>query len=141
MIAWHHRLRAGPVRFARLAGMTPAEFDSLVEEVRPRIERADRLRLERADRVRAIGGGPPHGLDPADQVLLILIRSRHGPTLAGLAGRLGVSAWTAIRILRRVGPIVAAARPGLSQVPRGRRINDEIIATLFDDITRPFRGD
>ena len=128
----HSRLQDDPERFEALAGISPADFDRLLDEVRPRVRAAEVVRLGRVGRRRAIGGGPPFGLDLSDQVLMALIRIRHRPTLGGLGDRFGISLWTAMRALHRLTPILAALRPELDHAPRGHQQGDELVRALLD---------
>ena len=51
------RLRRKPDTFRRLTGITPEDFDQVMEDLRPLYEEAEKERLSRPDRERAIGGG------------------------------------------------------------------------------------
>jgi hypothetical protein len=120
----YDRLSAYPEVFRSLTGLTPAEFDALVADVRPRFAAAQRARLSRPGRRRAIGAGHPFGLETRDQVLLTVIWQRHHPTHEALGHLFGVSEWTAMRAVGRVRPLLEAAGLGGPPAPcprRGRR--------------------
>ncbi len=113
-----------PRRFRALAGTSAKEFEALILEVGPRFAESERARLEKRNRVRAVGGGPGFGLGLEEQVLLVLARRRHGPTLGALAEAFGVSVWTAIRVIRRIGPILMTPESTVDAPLRGDRERD-----------------
>ena len=127
----HERARRVLGCFRTLTGLEPEEFDALGKVIEPKVQRAEQERLDHEGRRRAIGGGPAFGLDLADQTLLVLIRARHRPTLAGLSVHFGVSMWTAMRTVQRLGPILCAARPDLDPTPRGDLVGDEVVRAIL----------
>ena len=70
------RLRRKPDTFRRLTGITPEDFDQVMEDLRPLYEEAEKERLGRPDRERAIGGGRNFKLALEDRLLMLLMYYR-----------------------------------------------------------------
>jgi hypothetical protein len=100
-----------------MAGMQVAEFDAIVDDVRPRMEEADRVRLGYAGRKRAPGGGHPYGLSHRDRVLLTVVWLRQRMTYDVLGYLFGVSKTTASRTVARVLPLLEPGPPGRQRPP------------------------
>src|SRR6476646_2527524 len=127
------RLRAFPVVFRALTGLTVAAFDALLPELLPAFDAGRRQRLDRPDRRRAFGGGDDFDLDPDDQFLLTIFWLRHYPTQEVLGYLFGVSDSTAKRAIDRCLPLLEAAGKDTMRMPdpgRGRRKD---LATLLKD--------
>jgi hypothetical protein len=117
MIARLANLRAHPVVFKHLTGLTVAVFDELVAQVAPAVDGAHRERLDRPDRKRAIGGGDNFDLSTADQVLLTVIWLRQYPTNEALGFLFGVSDSTASRARTRCLPALERAGTDTMRMP------------------------
>ena len=93
-----------PAAFQRLTGVTPEEFDSIVEAFEPLWNEAEIKRLNIRKRKRAIGAGPTFKLDPVAQVLMTLIYLRQycflTPTAApdGLGSHARISRLAHLRV-------------------------------------------
>lgn len=72
MLTYKHLSRK-PGAFKSMAGITPEEFDILLEAVRPRFEAAEIERLKREERQRAPGGGAKPRCDLTERLLMIMI--------------------------------------------------------------------
>ena len=70
------RLRRKPDTFRRLTGISPEDFDQVMEDLRPLYEEAEKERLSRPDRERAIGGGRNFKLALEDRLLMLLMYYR-----------------------------------------------------------------
>jgi hypothetical protein len=117
MIARLANLRAHPVVFKHLTGLTVAAFDELAAQVVPAIGRAHRERLDRPDRKRAVGGGDHFDLTTADQLLLTVIWLRQYPTNEALGFLFGVSDSTASRARTRCVPALEGAGRDTMRMP------------------------
>jgi hypothetical protein len=117
MIARLASLRAHPVVFEHLTGLTVAVFDELAAQVAPAVEGAHRKRLDRPDRKRAIGGGDDFDLATTDQLLLTVIWLRQYPTNEVLGFLFGVSDSTASRARTRCLPVLEQAGKDTMRMP------------------------
>ena len=117
MIARLANLRAHPVVFKHLTGLTVAVFDELAAQVAPAVESAHRERLERPDRQRAVGGGDNFDLATTDQLLLTVIWLRQYPTNETLGFLFGVSDSTASRTRTRCLPVLEQAGEDTMRMP------------------------
>ena len=70
------QLQKRSAAFQRLTGVTPEEFDTIVEVFEPLWNEAEIARLNIRKRKRAIGAGPNFKLDPVAQILMTLIYLR-----------------------------------------------------------------
>ena len=61
-----------PSIFRSFTGLDVAEFDSVYENVRLKIEENEKKRLSRQDRERDIGAGHPFKLSLKDRLLMLL---------------------------------------------------------------------
>ena len=106
------RLRRKPDTFRRLTGITPEDFDQVMEDLRPLYEEAEKERLSRPDRERAIGGGRSFKLALEDRLLMLLMYYRLYTTheFLGFLFELDDS-----NVGRSCQPIGAASRAGLSR--------------------------
>ena len=117
MILRYTCLSASPAIFRAMTGVSVAQFDALVSELRPRYVTAEQQRLSRPGRTRAIGGGHPFTLSARDQMLLTVVWLRRYPTNAVLGYLFGVSAPTARRAVARVLPLVEVAGLDTMRLP------------------------
>ena len=98
------QLQKRPAAFQRLTGVTPEEFDSIVEAFEPLWDEAQIARLNIRKRKRAIGAGPTFKLDPVAQILMTLIYLRQycflTPTAApdGLGSHARISRLAHLRV-------------------------------------------
>src|ERR1700730_4363267 len=112
------QLKPHPNVLHSLTGLRPAEFELLVQDVRPLFAASERERLLRkrpaASRLRDIGGGHPFALPFAlpvqEQLLLTLMWLRVYPTHEVLGFLFGITHCTVSRLLRRTVPVLAQAR-------------------------------
>ena len=84
-----------PAAFQRLTGVTPDEFNTVIEAFEPLWDEAEITRLNNRKRKRAIGAGPCFKLEVTLQVLMTLIYLRQyaflTPTAAPCKFRMGPS--------------------------------------------------
>ena len=136
-----NRLRRSPDAFRQLTGITPAAFDGLLEELRPRYAAAEAARKNRPGRLRRPGAGRKHALALDDRLLMLLIYYRtyvsHAflgflfgvdPVFVGKGGAVG-------RNINPLGPLLA----GLFRIPE-RRVTletGEIQELFLDAALRP----
>lgn len=131
MIGRYHILSRYPAVFRALTGLTIAQFDALDAEVVPRLKAAERRRLSRPARRRAIGAGRRFALADRDRLLLAVVWLRRYPINAVLGFLFGVEETTALRIVRRVLPVLEAAGLDAMRLPdpgKGKRPDlDELL--------------
>lgn len=108
----YDELRNSPRAFRAVVGMRVAEFDALAAALAPRMAALLWQRVDRPGRKRAPGGGHHFELSTSDQILLAVVRLRHGLIHEVLAYLFGVSKSTVVRTLGRVVPPVVAALGG-----------------------------
>lgn len=142
MIARYARLRSHPAVFRALTGLSVAEFDGLVADLRPAYRVAEERRLARPttgrpQRLRAIGGGSQWTLDPCDQLLLAVVWLRQYPTQPVLGYLFGLSDRAVRRVLERVLPLLEQAGRDTMRLPRrtphrSRRALDALLAEVPD---------
>jgi len=70
------KLKSRARSFERLVGLSPEEFERLLNELEPFWERAHRRSLLRAGRVRRIGAGNTFKLDLGQRLLVTLLYLR-----------------------------------------------------------------
>jgi IS5 family transposase len=106
----YRTLKLKPTVFKSLTGVTPAEFDDLLEKASPLWLELEHERLDRPDRQRAVGGGSDYKLALQERLLMTLIWLRLYLTTEALGFFFGVSKSTASRntrnvlgVLRRLG--------------------------------------
>src|SRR5687767_6844754 len=91
MIMRYQTLHRHPEIFHKLTSLRLAEFETLWQQLQPKLAAAHSERLWRVQRQRAPGGGRHSALDQRDQLLLTLIWLRHYPTYDVLGYLFGVS--------------------------------------------------
>jgi hypothetical protein len=109
MLMRYAYLSQHPQVFRSMTGLRTAEFNDLLDELRPFFEASEAERLARPDRIRALGAGHPWGLDYRDGVLLTLVWLRQYPTgvvLGYFFGLVGIAVAVGLGI---EAPIVAEA--------------------------------
>ncbi len=135
----YSELKLHPNVLRSMTGLRPAEFEALVQDVRPLFKAAQHKRLNdnRPHRLRAVGGGHPFALPFEEQILLTVIWLRLYPThevLAFLFG--GVDPTTVSRLLARCLPVLAQAGKDTMRMPdpgrKHRRHFDELLRDLPD---------
>lgn len=131
------RLRNAPKAFRQLTGITPAEFDRLLDQLTPCYEQAEARRKNRPGRKRKPGGGRKHTLPLADRLLMLLIYYRTYVSHAFLGFLFGIDDSSVGRNINPLGPLLA----GIFRIPERRiRLDPEEIRELFFDATeRPTR--
>ena len=70
------KLRRKPRHFYNFTGLTPQEFDQLLQALQPVYQEAEQLRLTRRQRKRAVGGGGQFRLPLAERLLATLLYYR-----------------------------------------------------------------
>lgn len=135
-------LRKHPKSFLRLTGLTVEKFDSLLEQLLPIFEQAERKRLSRPDRKRAIGAGPKYQLTLGEALVVVLMYYRLYVTHALLGVLFDVSESTISRRIGQIEPLLAQ----IFRIPTRRiQISEEALIELFVDATeqeiqRPQKG-
>jgi hypothetical protein len=133
MIARLANLRAHPVVFKHLTGLTVAAFDELAARVTPAVDGAHRKRLDRPDRQRAVGGGDNFDLATTDQLLLTVIWLRQYPTNETLGFLFGVSDSTASRARTRCVPVLERAGKDTMRMPDPGAARRKRLPSLLKD--------
>jgi hypothetical protein len=107
------QLQKRPAAFQRLTGVTPDEFDTIVEAFEPLWGEAEIARLNIRKRKRAIGAGPNFKLDPAAQVLMTLIYLRQYCTQEFLGWLIfDLNRSNVCRNIQLILPVLEQALPG-----------------------------
>ena len=99
------KLKQHPRVFARLFGIEPDKFDSLVETVRPLWLKAEAKRLNHPRKIRK-GGGRRYALTLEDSVAMLLLYTRTYITLAFLSALFDVHDSRICRYFARIRPSV-----------------------------------
>jgi len=134
MILRNEHLRHNPAVFRSVTGLLVAEFDTVVEDIAPLLQKQLRLRLERPERQRAIGGGTPFSLSLRDQILLTIVWLRIYPTNELLGYLLGVSDSTVSRIVSRVVPLLETTGQATMRMPDPGRKHRHTLDTLLAEM-------
>jgi hypothetical protein len=130
------QLKLHPNVLHSLTGLRPAEFEALVQDVRPLFGAAQHKRLtdNRPNRVRAVGGGHPYALPFEEQILLSVMWLRLYPTHEVLGFLFGVDPTTVSRLVGRIMPVLAQAGKDTMRMPdpgrKHRRHFDELLREL-----------
>ncbi len=127
-------LRSFPTVFRAMIGLTPTEFDEVVQDLLPRWERSEHHRLSRPNRQRDIGGGPSFELSVTDQILLTIIWLRRYPTYEVLGFLFGVSDTTAGRYVHRLLPLLERSGRDTMRRPDPGRSQHRTLDTLLQDV-------
>lgn len=133
MIFRSEYLSAHPRAFQAMTGMTLAEFDDLVADLRPRLDAAEAARRARPHRRRAPGGGHPYELLPRDRFLVVVVWLRHYPTHEVLAYLFGVSAATILRTIAAILPLLEAAGRDTMRLPDPGKSRRKTLDGLLHD--------
>jgi hypothetical protein len=129
------RLKRSALGFRRLTGITPAEFDKLLEQLLPLYEQAEGRRKNRPGRRRKPGAGRKFALPLEDRLLMLLIYYRTYVTHAFLGFLFGIDDSSVCRNINPLQPLLA----GLFRIPE-RRVElaeGEIRELFFDATERP----
>ena len=110
------RLKRSPGAFRQLTGITPAAFDRLLAELRPRHAAAEAARKDRPGRLRRPGAGRKHALTLDDRLLMLLIYYRTYVSHAFLGFLFGIDDSAVGRNVNPLGPLLA----GLFRIPERR---------------------
>jgi DDE superfamily endonuclease len=133
MICRFDYLRRYPTVFWKMTGLRLNEFADLLDDMLPRIVRAEQTRLHRTTRRRAIGGGRHADLAARDQMLLAVIWLRQYPTNEVLGFLFGVSDSTVSRVVNRIVPLLEASGKDTMRMPDpGRKHRKELDALLAE---------
>lgn len=126
------RLRRKPETFRRLTGISPEDFDQIMEDLPQLYEEAEKERLSRPDRERAIGAGRNFKLTLEDRLLMLLMYYRLYITHEFMGFLFDIDDSS---VGRNINPL----EPLLAQVFRIERrrldADEEEIETLFFDAT------
>jgi hypothetical protein len=126
------RLKRTPKRFRQLTGITPAAFDQLLADLRPRHDQAELRRKTRRPRRRKPGAGPKHKLALADRLLMLLMYYRTYTTHAFLGFLFGIDDSAVGRNINPLQPLLA----GIFRIPeRTVELEPDEIRELFFDAT------
>jgi hypothetical protein len=102
------RLMASPKTFHSLTGLTPDQFDLLVEKVEPLYWQADKQwRAKRPNRIRKTGAGRKNGLSVAEMTFMLLLYYRHYITHVFLGFLMDTDDKNICRHFARLEPILA----------------------------------
>jgi len=117
-------LRRHPAVLKALTGLSVTVFDALLTEALPALAAAEQHRLSRPHRQRAIGGGHPYALAPAEQVLAAVIWLRLYPTDRVLGWLFGIEETSVRRLRSRVVPVLVGLGNATLVLPDpGRRLD------------------
>jgi hypothetical protein len=130
----YENLSQHPKIFAKVTGLSTAEFDDLVADMLPRDSEAEERRLQRPDRQRDLGAGRNYALDWRDHILLVVVWLRIYPTGDVLGYLFGVSAPTVSRTLARVLPRLEQAGRDTMRLPDPGRKRRRQFSQLLDMI-------
>jgi hypothetical protein len=128
------RLRAAPGVFLLVTGLTPAEFDELLADLRPRYKSAEDARLARPGRRNARGAGHPFALPLPDRALLALLHLRYRPMDSFVAYFFRISELTAWRTRSRFVPLLRECRYTELLVLRRRRLTPRLAWRLAREV-------
>ena len=106
-----------PKVFLKMTGLSVAEFEALLQGVKPAYQQAELQRLSYPNRQRAIGGGQSSELDDRDQILLSVVWLRVYPTHDVLGYFFGISQPTVGRYIQRVLPVLAHTGQDAMRMP------------------------
>lgn len=124
-----------PRIFKGFTGVSVAEFEELLESVRPVWEKRERQRLSRPKRQRAIGGGRKPVLGLRGQLLLTLVWLRLYLTTEALGYLFGIDKATVSRYTRRMSAAlceVGEATLGWPEPPKRGKSIEEVRETHPD---------
>jgi hypothetical protein len=129
------RLALRPKIFHTLTGLTPPQFITLLANLRPHWEAAERQRKNRLTRKRAVGAGPKSKLDLAGDLFMTLLfyRTYAGQVFIGLV--VGLDDSNVSRRIRRLEPLLQR----VFRIPE-RRIdltNEELWELIVDATEQP----
>ena len=107
------RIKALPKsRVRALTGMTPPALAELVFVVLPELgRRRHQAKVSRPDRKRAVGGGGKRGLEPVQEMLIVLIYLRHNVAHEVVGQLFGVSADTSENRFHEIVPLLRELCP------------------------------
>jgi hypothetical protein len=134
MILQYETLHQRPEIFQKLTSLRVSEFDSLWQQLAPRLAEAHDLRLRRTQRQRAPGGGRHSTLDQRDQLLLTLVWLRHYLTYDVLGFLFGVSRVAVERYFVDVLPVLQQAGYDTLRYTPPSRKKRRSLAQLLDEI-------
>lgn len=106
MLVCYEALARNPERFAAVAGVSVAAFDTIVATLTPLYIEAERKRLNTAVRLSAPGAGRPAKLATRDRILMAVMWLRHHPTHDALAVLFQIDHSNVTRLLTRIVPLL-----------------------------------
>ena len=99
-------------RVRAVTGLTPSALAELLFVVVPELDRRrHHAKASRPDRKRAVGGGGKRGLEPVQEVLMVLIYLRHNVAHEVVGQMFGVSADTSENRFHEIVPLVRELCP------------------------------
>jgi DDE superfamily endonuclease/Helix-turn-helix of DDE superfamily endonuclease len=134
MMMKHLYLSHYPSVFLKMTGLTLAEFEEMLREVKPLFVEAEEARLYRAERQRDIGGGRDADLSAGDQILLTVIGLRQYPTQDVLAYFFGVSQSAVSHYLGHVLPVLEQAGQDTMRLPDPGRKRRRSLERVLSDL-------
>ena len=108
-----NRIKALPENRVRaLTGLTPPALAELLFVILPElVGRRHHAKVARPDRKRAVGGGDKRGLEPVQEVLIVLIYLRHNVAHEVVGQMFGVSADTSENLFHEIVPLLRELCP------------------------------
>jgi DDE superfamily endonuclease/Helix-turn-helix of DDE superfamily endonuclease len=108
-----NRIKALPEsRVRALTGLTPPALAELLFVILPElVGRRHHAKVARPDRKRAVGGGDKRGLEPVQEVLMVLIYLRHNVAHEVVGQMFGVSADTSGNLFHEIVPLLRELCP------------------------------
>ena len=144
-------------KLKRLTGLDKDQFDNLCTQVSPLWQQAEAKRLSRSNRKRALGAGRRYFLSSIEEkVLCLLVWLKLYPSYWFLGFMFGLDASNAMRLCRRIKPLVKQAADvdldkrlsGINQQIKRRKITcweelqedfPEVAEVLIDAMEQPVR--
>jgi hypothetical protein len=108
----YEALRDKPASFLRFVGLTPSQFEEVVERVRGEQQQRRQQRIEqRGPHARRLGQGnkPRHSLE--DRVMMVLLYHRQYWTLETIGTAFGLDASTVGKLVKSLRELIAAVLP------------------------------
>lgn len=126
------KLSKRPKIFKTLCGLTPGQFDKLLNEITPLWEEAEYKRQDWKGRKRPIGGGRPKKLSLGQALFMLLLYYRTYTNHIFIGMVSGIDDSNVGRYIKRLGPILSK----LFKIPTKKiKLNEDEIWDLIVDAT------